>query len=1070
MFDPVDPKLDFPAAEARILQFWKEREVFRKSLAQRAGAPRFVFYEGPPTANGRPHPGHVLTRVVKDLYPRYKTMCGCLVPRKAGWDTHGLPVEVEVEKELGIEGKPGIEKYGVEPFVHKCIESVFRYTADWERLTERIGFWLDLSDAYVTYHESYVESVWWALQQIHRQGLLVRGHKSVPWCPRCSTALSSHEVGWGYKEVTEESVFVGFRSKADPKTYFLAWTTTPWTLPSNAALAVKADAAYARVKVGDEFLILARDLVPQALGKIPHEVVGTMPGADLVGQSYEPLFPYGDPAGKRAFVVLAADFVSVAVDPKGESANTGIVHVAPGFGEDDYRLGRAEGLPVIQLVDPFGRFTPPTPWAGRFIKDVDAEIVKDLAQRKLLLRSQQVTHQYPFCWRCDAPLFYYARAGWFVRTTAIIDRIIANNRKVNWLPEHIREGRYGEFLATNVDWALSRERYWGTPLPVWVCEGCGAETVPASTAEVLAANPHAFDDFAAARERDPGLNRHLRVHKPWIDRVTLPCAKCGGTMRRVPEVIDCWFDAGAMPFAQFGYPRQGKDEFAKAFPADFIAEAIDQTRGWFYSLMAISTIVFPEAAHPHPFKTCIVFGHVCDAHGKKMSKSLGNYVPPDQVLDTAGADALRWYFYSANLPWTSVRFDQAAVVNAHKEFVVRLRNVYSFFVIYANIDGFDPRRTPAPRLKDRPLLDRWITSELHCTIEDVREALDAFNHYGAAGRLLALVDGLSNWYLRRSRDRFWKAEKDADKWAAYWTLYDVLVATAKLIAPFVPFFAEEMYQNLVRRADQGAPESVHLADYPKADPAAVDEVLGQQMDLVREVVALGRSARTAAKLRVRQPLAEAIVILSDRRRRSELAALQHLVLDELNVKALEFADLADEYVTHEVKPNFKRLGPKYGQKVQALAKALAAADPGAVTHALESEGRFKLLVEGEVLTLDRGDVVVRLETRPHYAAAEGPAAAVVLTTDLTPDLIAEGLAREVVHHIQGLRGDLKLDYQARIRTTVAAPDSIRQACERFSEYLRRETLTSGLVFGAPTGTAVTVKIDQADVTIGIESV
>jgi len=1070
MFEPVTTTYDFPAAEARVLEFWKRHDIFHKSLALREGAERFVFYEGPPTANGRPHPGHVLTRVVKDLYPRYKTMCGYHVPRKAGWDTHGLPVEVEVEKELGIDGKPGIETYGVEPFIQKCIDSVFRYTTDWERLTERIGFWLDLSDAYVTFHEPYVESVWWALQQIHRKGLLARGHKSVPWCPRCGTALSSHEVGWGYKEVTEESVFVGFRSKADPTTCFLAWTTTPWTLPSNAALAVKPDAAYARVKLGDETLIIARDLVAQTMGSLPYEIEGTVTGADLVGREYEPLFPYADVGDHRAYVILAADFVSVEADPEGQSANTGIVHVAPGFGEDDYRLGQEAGLPVIQLVDPAGRFTEGTPWAGRFVKDVDAEIIADLAERTLLLRTQQITHQYPFCWRCDAPLIYYARAGWFIKTTAVIDRIIANNRAVNWLPDHIKEGRYGKFLGSNVDWALSRERYWGTALPVWVCEACGAETVPGSTAEILQNTPTAFDAFEAARRENPDLNPHLRVHKPWIDRVTLTCEACGGTMRRVPEVIDCWFDAGAMPFAQFGYPHRGREAFEQAFPADLIAEAIDQTRGWFYSLMAISTIVFEEAPLPHPYRTCIVFGHVCDAHGKKMSKSLGNYIAPEEVLDSAGADALRWYFYSANPPWASIRFDAPAVTNAHKEFVVRLRNVFSFFVIYANIDRFDPGTTPPVPVDERSRLDRWMLSELNRTIVAVRRAMDAYNHFAASQRLLELVEGLSNWYVRRSRARFWSGTKDSDKWAAYRTLYEVLVATAKLIAPFVPFFAEAIFQNLVRGVDATAPESVHLCDFPTADEALIDEALTGRMALVREVVALGRAARTSAKLRTRQPLAEAIVVLSDRSRRAEVEALADLILDELNVKRLAFADLADDYVTHEVKPNFKHLGPKHGKRVQPLARALAEADPDAVTRALQTEGQFTVLVEGETVTLEPHEVVMRLKTKPHYAAAEGRAAAVVVTTDLSPHLIAEGIAREVVHHVQRLRKEQDLDYQARIRTTVEAPKPIRDACEQFAEYLTRETLTVDLRFGPPAGATATVKVEGEQVTVGIEPV
>ena len=692
VFEPVDPALKFPEMEAKVLAFWKAGEIFRKSLRLREGCPTWVFYEGPPTANGKPHPGHVLTRVVKDLFPRYKTMRGYSVPRKAGWDTHGLPVEVEVEKELKISGKDQIETYGVEQFVRKCMDSVFRYTADWEELTERIGFWIDLSDAYVTYHQRYVESVWWSLKTLHQKGLLYQGHKVLPWCPRCRTALSQHEVGQGYREVEDPSVFVTFHTVEDPRVSFLAWTTTPWTLPSNAGLAVKADTEYSYVKVGGdekaETLILASALVKQVLGKIPHAVLKTEPGSALVGRRYRPLFEWwkGTEAQLReAWKVCEADFVAL-------DTGSGIVHLAPAFGADDYALGQKEGLPTIQLVDTKGTFTPECgAFAGRFVKEADNDLIKDLRGRGLLLKRESYKHEYPFCWRCESPLIYFARAGWFIRTTREIKDVIQNNKAITWYPEHIRDGRFGNFLESNVDWALSRERYWGTPLPIWKCVGCAKEEAVGSFEELKTKkNPRGLDAFDKSKAADPKLNAHLRVHKPWIDEAAFECQGCGGEMRRVSEVIDCWYDSGAMPFAQWGYPHVAgsMEKFEQAFPADFISEAIDQTRGWFYSLLAESTLLFSGARLPHPFKTCVVLGHVCDEKGEKMSKHKGNYLDPLLILKEEGADALRWFFYSCNHPWTSARFSRPAVREAQKDFLIKLRNVYSFFVIYGNIDAF----------------------------------------------------------------------------------------------------------------------------------------------------------------------------------------------------------------------------------------------------------------------------------------------------------------------------------------------------------------------------------------------
>ncbi|RMF74408.1 MAG: isoleucine--tRNA ligase, partial [Acidobacteria bacterium] len=937
----------FAAVEREILRFWKERDIFRRSLERTAAGPRFVFYEGPPTANGLPHNGHVLTRVVKDLFPRHRSMRGFHVPRIAGWDTHGLPVEVEVEKELGLKGKREIEEYGVEPFTRRCIESVFRYTEQWERLTERIGFWVDLEQAYVTFHRPYVESVWWALSELFRRGLLYRGHKVVWWWPQGGTALSAGEVGLGYRETDDPEVIVRFRSLSRDGVSYLAWTTTPWTLPSNVALAVDPDLEYVLAEVRregapPEKVIVAAPLAGQVLGDEGVTVLERMPGRALVGERYEPLFRYAEPEGGRAWEIIPADFV-------GAEQGTGIVHIAPAFGEDDHRVAREQGIGFLQLVRPDGTFPPEvTDFAGRFCKEADRDIVRLLRARGLVFAEGTYRHDYPFCWRASSdPLIQYARPAWFIRTTARIDDAIANNRRINWLPEHIREGRFGDFLANNVDWALSRERYWGTPLPIWVCEACGHEEAFDSLDAVLARNPRAMDHWQRARAADPSLSEHLAVHKPWIDEATVPCAKCGATARRVPEVIDCWFDSGCMPFAQFGFPHRGIEEFRRSFPADFISEAIDQTRGWFYSLLMISTLLFDEETqrrygidpprdYPHPYRTCIVLGHVCDPEGRKESKSAGNYTSPDLVLegsfelavappdrlpappapdeavllpplvktlglprdaritlrnpddatrtatarvaahrdvgresvvlgsdllaalgvepgrrvaldildDPPGADAFRWFFYSAGPPWNNTRNSLRAIRDQQNEFLVRWQHVLQFFLIYASIDGFDPAeglplgddgalpdvtrgrgwRPPA----ERALLDRWILSETALLVRRVSESLDAFRIYEAATALREFVDGLSNWYVRRSRDRFWAEGFEADKRDAFWTLWEVLVSLARLAAPFVPFFAEHVWRTLVVGAwPEARDESVHLARWPEAPADWVDDDLSR---------------------------------------------------------------------------------------------------------------------------------------------------------------------------------------------------------------------------------------------------
>jgi len=1100
MFQPVDSNPNFPALERRIIQFWKERRIYEKSLAARATSPRFVFYEGPPTANGLPHPGHCLTRAIKDLFPRYRTMRGYLCERKAGWDTHGLPVEVEVCKELGIHSKEEIEAYGVEPFIHKCLESVFRYTQQWERMTERIGFWIHLDEAYVTYHQSYVESVWWALKNLFDRGLLYQGHKIVWWWAQGGTALSSGEVGQGYREVADPSVYVRCPLVDDPDTSLLIWTTTPWTLPNNQFVAVDPAIEYSVVRVADEptRLVIASALLETIAAKSKRElsVESTMPGSRLVGRRYVPPFDfyYRTLADKKAplraggqehlyWRVVAADFVTT-------DSGTGLVHQAPAFGEVDYevlldqsrRFAEGQGPVLLCAVRPDGKFSAEAPaYEGRWVKDADADIARELRRRALLFHQEQYRHDYPFCWRAeDDPLIQYPRQSWFIRTTQFKDAMLANNHRINWLPEHIRDGRFGNFLETNVDWALSRERYWGTPLPIWVCEKTGYMEAVASYDELLAKpGVQGVDVWEAAKRSQPDLSDHLKVHKPYLDAVTYDSPKAHGSrMRRVSEVIDCWFDSGAMPFAQWGYPHAGREQFARQFPADFISEAIDQTRGWFYSQLAISTLLFgppenaaaarasapSEQSFPHPFRNCVVLGHMLGEDGGKMSKSKRNYREPDEIFDRYGADALRWYFFANQPPWTSIRYNEQAIRESIPEFLLRLWNVYSFLVIYARIDGFDPGaalagkagQLEASRLATaagyraaarRSEIDRWILSELARTAVAVTERMDAYDNYTACGRIVAFVDALSNWYVRRSRDRFWSSGQSADKTDAYWTLFECLLTTARLIAPFVPFMAETLWQNLVVAPfGDRATESVHLCDYPTGDAAAIDEALSQRMSLVREITSLGRSARMGAKLKVRQPLANVEVILVDPSHRAWLEDHAALILDELNVKQLEFADRADHYITHTVLPDLKRLGPRLGKRLPAVRQKLAAEDPASLLSQLEASGAISLALDDGAVSLDRDDLQIRLQAKQGWAAAQGPACVVVLSTELSTALVAEGLAREVVHAIQSRRKDLNCAYTDRIEVGIVTDSQeINAARKDFADYIRGETLAVRLV-------------------------
>ena len=1051
-FREVPARADFPALDRRILAFWKKEDVFAKSLAAAGDeAPVFVFYEGPPTANGKPGSHHVISRIYKDLFPRYKTMRGYRVPRKAGWDTHGLPVELEVERRLGIDGKKQIEDYGIAAFNDLCRESVLAYLEDWERFTERIGFWVDLSDAYYTFTNDYIETVWWLLRRIYDKGLLYQGFKVVPYCPRCGTAISSHEVAQGYKDVTEDSVYLRFRltpeaartltGASDAPVSLAVWTTTPWTLISNVAAAVHPDVGYALVESRGERFVLARDLVEKVLGKkavVERELLG----AELLGLDYEA--PYGFMAAdKRAHFVVGADFVTT-------TDGTGIVHIAPAFGEDDMRVGVENDLPLVNAVDTEGKFIAEvTPWAGRFVKDADVEITAELKERGLLLGVEPYEHSYPFCWRCDTPLLYYSKATWYVRTTAIKDQLLAANDDVVWHPEHIKTGRFGEWLANNVDWALSRDRYWGTPLPIWRCEQGHTQCV---------------GSIAELREMALGpLPPDMDLHRPYVDDVVLGCPECGAEMRRVDEVIDAWFDSGSMPFAQWHYPFENEDMFGERFPADFIAEAIDQTRGWFYSLLAVATLVEGRSS----YKRVLCLGHILDAEGQKMSKSKGNVVHPDDILDRQGADAFRWYMFTVSSPWFARRFSADMVDEVVRKFLLTLWNTYSFFTVYANIDRFDPTGEPVP-LAERPLLDRWLAGELDQLVRTVTEGLEEYDATNSGRAIQDFVDDLSNWYVRRSRRRFWKSESDADKLAAYHTLYEALVTLSKLLAPFTPFVAEEMYQNLVRSVDDAAPESVHLCAWPAPDDEAVDAGVSFDMAAARRVVEMGRAARNAAAVKTRQPLAEVVAALPQAER-AAVERLRDVVLEELNAKALRFAGDGGDLVSYTVKPNLPVLGPRLGKQLGPVREALAAADGAALVAALRADGATTLvLADGGELRLAEEDLLVETGSPEGFQVESDGGRVVALRTALDDSLREEGLVRELVHAVQLARKNAGLRIEDTIDLTLDVPAELAAVLDRHEAYICGETLASGLARGPVDGAHTeTARIEGLEVGIGL---
>jgi len=1058
MFEPVTSRLDITALEQRQLEFWRERDIFRRSMDERQDAPRWVFYEGPPTANGRPGTHHVLARAFKDMFPRYHTMRGKYVLRKGGWDTHGLPVEIEVEKELGFKNKRDIEEYGIARYNEKCRESVFRYIQEWEQLTERIAFWVDLENAYVTYKNEYIQSVWWILRQFWDDGLLYEGFKVVPYCARCGTPLSSHEVAQGYEEVADPSVFVRFAVRDRPDTFFLVWTTTPWTLPGNVALAVNRRATYVTVEgpaasgEGTERLILAQALLDKALvAPERYTVVETQSGEDLLGWHYEPLYRFLPVEQDYAYVVHG-DFVSM-------EDGSGIVHIAPAFGADDMEVGREHGLPILQTVDPAGAFIPEvTPWAQMWVKDADPLISNDLKSRGLLYKTERYVHNYPFCWRCHTPLLYYARATWYLATTRYKDELIAQNQTINWVPAHIKDGRFGNWLEELRDWALGRERYWGTPLPVWRCDNPDCD------------HRHCVGSVAELSELSGADQSNLDLHRPYVDEVTWPCPACGGTMRRVPELIDVWFDSGAMPVAQWGYPFQNQGLFHEQFPADYICEAVDQTRGWFYSQHAISTMLFGQT----DFKNAICLGHILDEQGRKMSKSLGNIVEPWGVLDKYGADAFRWYMYTAGPPGEPRRFSLELVGEVVRSFTLTLWNVYSFFVTYANLDGFDPAAPLVP-VAERDALDRWILSELHDLVREVTGAYEAYDVPGATRPIEQFVDRLSNWYLRRSRRRFWKGEHDADSQAAYQTLYECLVTVAKLLAPTMPFMAEALYRNLVAGADASAPESVHLAFWPEWDEARIDRKLMDDMRLAQRLVSLGHAARNSANLKVRQPLAEAVFVVRQAVEQAVVEALASTIAEELNVKQVRVAASAADMVSYRLNPLPQVLGRALKgdfPKVQRALREGAPADVERWAKTLLAGEPITVAVDGATYTATPEQVEVQQEAAGGYAIAEDYGYLAALATTLSDDLIREGLAREFVRRVQTLRKDAGFEISDRIALTYQASDRLAEAVQAHAAYIQAETLAEALRDGAPEdgAAAETYEFDGESVTIGVRRV
>ena len=1050
MYKQVPTSLNFVDREKAVEKFWEDNDIFKKSMEHRKEGETYTFYDGPPTANGKPHIGHVETRTIKDMIPRYRTMKGYMVPRKAGWDTHGLPVELEVEKMLGLDGKEQIEEYGLAPFIDKCKESVWKYKGMWEDFSRTVGFWADMDNPYVTYDDNFIESEWWALKTIWDKGLLYKGFKIVPYCPRCGTPLSSHEVAQGYKAVKERSAIVRFKVKGEDA-YFLAWTTTPWTLPSNVALCVNPEETYLKVKAADGYTYyIAKALADKVLGglaeegKAAYEVLETYVGKDLEYKEYEPLYKCaGDAAEKqkkKAHFVTCDDYVTM-------TDGTGIVHIAPAFGEDDSRIGRNYELPFVQFVDGKGDLTAETPYAGKFVKDADPLVLKDLDAEGKLFDAPKFEHDYPFCWRCDTPLIYYARESWFIKMTAVKDDLVRNNKTINWIPASIGEGRFGNWLENIQDWGVSRNRYWGTPLNIWECE-CGHQHSIGSREELykMSGNEKA---------------KTVEFHRPYIDEITITCPECGKQMKRVPEVIDCWFDSGAMPFAQHHYPFENKELFEQQFPANFISEAVDQTRGWFYSLLAESTLLFNKA----PYKNVIVMGHVQDENGQKMSKSKGNAVDPFNALETYGADAIRWYFYTSSAPWLPKRFSGKAVQEGQRKFMGTLWNTYAFFVLYANIDNFDASKYTLEYDK-LPVMDKWLLSKLNSTVAEVDSNLDQYRIPEAAKALQDFVDEMSNWYVRRSRERFWAKGMEQDKINAYMTLYTALVTICKAAAPMIPFMTEDIYQNLVRSNDANAPESIHLCDFPVVNKDHIDKKLEEDMEDVLDAVVMGRACRNEAAIKNRQPISR-MYIKSD----FTLSEFyQEIIEDELNVKEVVFTDDVRDFTSYTFKPQLRTVGPKYGKQLGGIQKHLAALDGNAAMDELNADGALKFDVDGVAVELTKDDLLIDMAQKEGYVSQEDNRMTVVLDTNLTPELVEEGFVYEIISKIQTMRKESGFEVTDHIRVSINGNDKLSEIAQKNKEAISGKVLADELTSGAEYGVSKEWNINGENAVIAVERV
>ena len=1049
MYQKVDTNLNFVDREKKVEEFWKENHIFEKSMENRKEGETYTFYDGPPTANGKPHIGHVLTRVIKDMIPRYRTMKGYMVPRKAGWDTHGLPVELEVEKKLGLDGKEQIEEYGMEPFIKQCKESVWKYKGMWEDFSSTVGFWADMEHPYVTYYDDYIESEWWALKEIWNKKLLYKGFKIVPYCPRCGTPLSAQEVSQGYKTVKERSAVVRFKVVGEDA-YFLAWTTTPWTLPSNVALCVNPDETYCKVKAADGYTYyMAEALLDKVLGKLAkeegekaYEVLETYKGTDLEYKEYEPLFACAGEAAakqkKKAHFVTCDTYVTM-------SDGTGIVHIAPAFGEDDSRIGRNYDLPFVQFVDGQGNLTKETPYAGVFVKKADPMVLTDLDKEGKLFDAPKFEHEYPHCWRCDTPLIYYARESWFIKMTAVKDDLIRNNNTINWIPESIGKGRFGDWLENVQDWGISRNRYWGTPLNIWQCE-CGHMHSVGSRQEL-------FEMSGDERAKT------VELHRPYIDEITLKCPECGGEMHRVPEVIDCWFDSGAMPFAQHHYPFENKELFEQQFPANFISEAVDQTRGWFYSLLAESTLLFNKA----PYKNVIVLGHVQDENGQKMSKSKGNAVDPFDALNKYGADAIRWYFYINSAPWLPNRFHGKAVVEGQRKFMSTLWNTYAFFVLYADIDNFDPTKYEL-NYDQLPVMDKWLLSRLNTTVQAVDNDLANYKIPEAARALQEFVDEMSNWYVRRSRERFWAKGMEQDKINAYMTLYHALVTIAKTAAPMIPFMTEDIYQNLVRSVDKDAPESIHLCDFPTVNEAWIDKDLEADMKELLEIVVLGRACRNTANIKNRQPIGTMYV--KAEKKMGEFYT--DIIADELNVKEVKFADDVESFISYSFKPQLRTVGPKYGKLLGGIKQALTDIDGTAAMKELRGNGVLKLDINGNDVELTEEDLLIETAQTEGYVSESDGETSVVLDTNLTPELIEEGFVREIISKIQTMRKEAGFEVMDKIKVYAHGNDKIQEVMKAHEDEIKSEVLADEMVLGETDGYVKEWNINKETVTMGVK--